>query len=235
MKKILICLSMILIVLSAFTASVNAEDYDKEFEYDVTFTADGTIVSDYDPSDAKFNDIEPGDNMKITFNLKNEYNKAIDWYMYNTSEAFESNTAKNASYEYQLTYSGMSDDIYNSETVGGDNKQGIEEATSNLEEYFLLDQGFAKGKQESVTLIVKVDGETSINNYQNAMSDVVLRFAVEIPPEPKEEHVHKVVYIPYTGDTTNLTFYIIAEVIALILLLAVLVAYYCYRRKQREA
>lgn len=236
MKKILICLTLIIFCFSSMTKAVSAEEYDKEYEYDVVFKADGTIESTFDPADHdEFNNIQPGDNLKITFNLKNEYNQAIDWYMYNTSEAFEENVGKNASYSYQLTYTGMSDAIYDSNVVGGDNADGFEEATAELEDYFLLHEGFAPGETQSVTLIAAVDGETSWNNYQTSFSNIKFQFAVEVPPEQTERHVDRIVYIPYTGDTINLTFYIIAEILALLLLVAVLVAYYTYRRKQREA
>ncbi len=239
MKKILIYFSLILICFSAFTSKVKAEgeEYDKEFEFDVVFTKEGKIESTFTEEDASlFDDIQPGDNLKVTFNLKNEYKKAIDWYMLNISDAFDK--GENAGYEYILSYSipvGDENEIYNSSVVGGDDSDGLAEATENLDQYFLLQEGFGKGEEQTVTLVMTVDGETSRKDYQTAAAKIRFQFAVEVPPDADPSHKERYIYIPYTGDEINLTFYIVSEILALILLLAVLVAYYCYRRKQREA
>ncbi len=237
MKKYLICLSIILISFSIFTVSVKAEDEElKVFDFDVTFTSEGEIVSTYtDQANSLFDNIQPGDELMVNFVFHNDYKDPIDWYMKNMSEAFEQNKGTNAGYEYVLTYSGLTDDIYNSSAVGGDTNSGYDEATKDLDEYFLLQSGFAKGEQQTLSLKMIVDGETSWNVYQSSNSNIQFQFAVEIPPENEEIHKHKIVYIPYTGDTSNITLYVIVEILSLILLLAVLVAYYCYRRKQREA
>ena len=62
-------------------------------------------------------------------------------------------------------------------------------------------------------------------------------FAIEVIPEPenKEEHIKKIIYIPYTGDDFDLSYYMIAELVALLLMAAVVYAYYRYRRKQEGA
>ena len=255
MKKLFICLTLIIICLPSFAAKINAQEveeegFDKSYVYEVTFTKDGKIETDFDGAaegEFTFDNIQPGDNVKVTFHLNNEYGKPIAWYMWNASDAFEKTFGKNAGYEYELTYSKPITDsisgestniIFSSDVVGGDEKaggkEGLEEATEDLDEYFLLQEGFAKGEVQSVVLVMRVDGETSWNIYQNAASDIKFQFAVELPPE-KEVPVERVEYIPYTGDSVNLTFYVISEILALILFLAVLAAYYVYRRKQREA
>ena len=245
MKKVLLFLSVLFLLIPGVARNVSAEDsYDYDLSYDVVFTADEKIIY-RDPATGKettditkdLPDMLPGDSMKVTFNLKNEYPRAVDWYMYNNSEAFEqlSKNASDAAYDYELTYTAKADPLYSSDVVGGDTMMGINEATDVLKDYFLLQDSFAKGRNESVTLVLSFDGETQINSYQLALGKVKFRFAVEIPPESTEKHEHKIIYIPYTGDSSNMNVYIIAEAASLLLLGAALYAYYRYLKKQREA
>lgn len=244
MKKLLVCLSLLLLLIPGIKKNVYAEDgYDYDLSYDVVFTKDQDLI--YRDSEGnqlnsfsdELPDMLPGDSMRITFNLKNEYGKAVDYYMYNNSEAFETLTAnaKNAAYDYELNYSGKSAPLYSSDVVGGDEMQGIEEATDALKEYFLLQDSFSKGRNESVSLVLTLDGETQVNTYQDALGNVKFQFAVEIPPEPTERHEERVIYIPNTGDSINMNVYIIAEALSLILLGIALYSYYRYLKKQREA
>ena len=220
MKKFLICLSLVLLLIPGIRKNVYAEEeYDYDLSYDVVFTSEQKLVY-RDSAGNEFKSFEdslpnmlPGDSMKVTFNLKNEYNKAVDYYMYNNSEAFETLTAnaKNAAYDYELTYSGKSAPLYSSDVVGGDEMQGIEEATDALKDYFLLQDGFANGRTETVSLVLTLDGETQVNSYQDALGNVKFSFAVEVPPEPTEKHEERIIYIPNTGDSINMNVYIIAE------------------------
>lgn len=244
MKKFLICLSLVLLLIPGIRKNVYAEEeYDYDLSYDVVFTSEQKLVY-RDSAGNEFKSFEdslpnmlPGDSMKVTFNLKNEYNKAVDYYMYNNSEAFETLTAnaKNAAYDYELTYSGKSAPLYSSDVVGGDEMQGIEEATDALKDYFLLQDGFANGRTETVSLVLTLDGETQVNSYQDALGNVKFSFAVEVPPEPTEKHEERIIYIPNTGDSINMNVYIIAEVLSLILLAIALYTYYRYLKNQRGA
>lgn len=244
MKKLMIYLSLLLLVLPGYAKNIHAEEpFDYDIKYDVVFTADekieyrneeGNVVTDLAED---LPDMLPGDSMRLTFNIKNEYKSSVDWYMYNNSEAFEtlSAIAADAAYDYELTYTGKSAPLYSSDIVGGDEMTGIEEATDALKEYFLLHQGFSKGQNESVTLELTLDGETQVNTYQDALGKVKFRFAVEIPPEPTKKREEKIIYIPDTGDHLNVNFYIIAEALSLILLAVALYAYYRYLRNEKGA
>ncbi len=244
MKKILVCLSLLLLLIPGFSKKVYAEEeYDYDLTYYVVFTADqqliykdsaGNVLTEYN---FELPGMLPGDTMRLTFKLQNEYSKAVDYYMYNNSAAFEtlSVKAENAAYDYNLTYSGKEAPIYSSDLVGGDEMQGFEEATDALKEYFLLQNGFSKGREESVSLVVTLDGETQVNAYQDTFGDVKFKFAVEVPPEPTERHEERIIYIPNTGDSNNMNIYIIAEVLSLILLGAALYSYYRYLKNKREA
>jgi len=266
MKKILICLVLVLVGLSASPVMINAEDsFDSDETYEVVFTKDNTIIYRYNGEEVSeeelalnLADIQPDDSIRRVYTLKNESTETIDWYMKNTSDAFENPgdqtmddgvISKGAVYEYTLTYSNYvpAEDgktIYSSNVVGGmkmdeesinNIPQGIEEATEGLEDYFLLQEGFTSSDSEHVTLTLVIDGVSSEFVYQGSDANVAVKFAVVIPPKSTERHEERVIYIPYTGDTMNLNFYIIGEFLSLILLAVVLYAYYRYLKRQREA
>ncbi|MBQ6126498.1 MAG: hypothetical protein IJI77_05725 [Erysipelotrichaceae bacterium] len=276
MKKLLICLSLILLGLSVFPVTVKAENYDPEGDYnfddefDVVFTQDHKIVYYIyvtvdgvktrvlaEEADLSLNlsNVQPGDSLRRIYHLKNESSETIDWYLSNTSKAFEDlEVAKNASYEYQLYYDAYqyTDDegtvhqdpvIYSNTVVGGMKTQnrddvapeGIKEATYGLEGFFLIHEGFTPSDSEDLELTLVIDGLSSELVYQDAEADVAVQFGVVIPPKSTERHEERIVYIPYTGDTLNVNFYLIAELLSLILLAVILFAYYRYLKKQREA
>ena len=273
MKKILICLSLILIALSVFPNTVAAEE-DVE-EYDVVFdgerifyylyTDDGKIMLESeDELKLDLSDFQPNDSIKRIYHLVNESSDAVDWYMHNvTADIFEdtkaeaedsdgsakaSKVAQDATYTYNLTYSAYAPaedgkTIYYSNVVGGellgdhvDNvPKGIMEATEGLEGYFLLHEGYGSGDAETVEMSLLIDGVSSAFVYQNTDANVKIGFGVVVPPSPINKHEEKIIYIPYTGDTININFYIIAEVLSLLLLAIVLYAYYRYLKRQKEA
>ena len=270
MKKILVCLSLILIALSVFPNTLSAEEDVKE--YDVVFDGEKIVYYLYTPEGKvlieneqdlilDLSDFQPDDSIKRIYHLVNNSSDAIDWYMYNISEdIFEDSDdssggsddtpriAQDATYTYSLTYSAYAPaqdgkTIYSSNVVGGelvgesvDNvPKGIEEATEGLEGYFLLHEGYGTGDDEKVELSLQIDGVSSAFVYQGTDANVVVGFGVVVPPSPINKHEEKIVYIPYTGDTLNLNFYIIAEVLSLILLAIVLYAYYRYLKRQKEA
>jgi len=245
MKRFSACLMIMFLLLSAGGKRIMAEDaYDYDLAYDVVFTADekieyrdkdGNVLSDYA---SQLPDMVPGDSLRLSFTLKNEYKKAIDWYMFNNSQAFETGSQdgpSDAAYDYDLTYTAKEGPLYSSDVVGGDEMSGIEEATDALKDYFLLHKSFGKSASETVTLVLSFDGETQINTYQEALANVQFRFAVEIPPDPEQREEQKIIYIPYTGDTGNMYLYMIMEVVSLILLGVVLYAYYRYLNRRKEA
>ncbi len=270
MKKILVCLSLILIALSVFPNTLSAEEDVKE--YDVVFDGEKIVYYLYSPEGKvlieneadlilDLSDFQPDDSIKRIYHLVNNSSDAIDWYMHNISEdIFEDSDdtsgssddtpriAQDATYSYSLTYSAYlpaadGKTIYSNNVVGGelvgesvDNvPKGIEEATEGLEGYFLLHEGYGTGDAEKVELSLLIDGVSSAFVYQGTNANVIVGFGVVVPPSPINKHEEKIVYIPYTGDTLNLNFYIIAEVLSLILLAIVLYAYYRYLKRQKEA
>ena len=134
------------------------------------------------------NQMQPGDSVKFEIELVNNYEKTTAFWMWNkVIKSFEQNSPANGgAYTYILTYTdpaGKTEDIFRSDTVGGEeisnNREGMREATSNLEDYFYL-YSLKKGQSGKVTLVVSLDGETQGNNYQNTLADIDFRFACEV-------------------------------------------------------
>ena len=182
------------------------------------------------------NQMQPGDSVKFEIELINKYEKTTDFWMWNkVIKSFEKNSPANGgAYTYILTYTGpngKTEDIFRSDTVGGEeisnNREGMREATSNLEDYFFL-YSLKKGESGKVTLVVKLDGETQGNNYQNTLADIDFRFACEIQKEkqennPKKNNPTPTRKIAKTGDDFNILPYAAALAGSGILLLLILV------------
>lgn len=178
-------------------------------EWYVTFTRNKKMETNFKSSDiAKLvSGMQPGDSSTLSIKLKNENNRATNWYMKNeTITSLEDDTvAEGGAYTYRLTYTnkaGKVNILYDSETVGGEknntNSEGLHEATDSLKDFFYLDT-LQSGDSGKVDLQVKLDGETQNNLYQNTMADVQFNFAVdEVNDDTTSRQVVK------TGDETNL-------------------------------
>lgn len=159
-------------------------------EWNVTFTAGNEMDSDYTVSD--FNSaaygMQPGDDMEIRLNIKNDNASAANWYMTNeVLQSLEETSGSNASggaYEYELAYTapdGTQEILFTSDTVGGEStgdRVGLRGATSGLEDYFYLDT-LEPGQRGFITLRVALDGETQGNDYQNTLASLQMNFAVD--------------------------------------------------------
>ena len=247
MKKIFIYLFIAVLSLGIVTSHISADEANPVYEgnFDVVYK-DGKISSpdfesEKDFVNDKLNGIIPGDDVKVTYNLRNDSNQSVDWYMDNKSIEFNNSNAQGAAYVYKVTYtphSGSVQVLFDSEDVGGDGGTQRDYATNELEDFFLLER-FGKGETGKVTLYLAVEGETQDNAYQVATSNLIVEFGVtpieEVTPEPKTEHVPRIVYIPNTGDTLNVQFYIVMEFIALLLMAIVVYLYYRYRKNQERA
>ena len=159
-------------------------------ERNVSFTKDNKLESDYAGSDLEsaVYGLQPGDDITITLNLKNENPAAANWYMTNeVLQSLEETTGSNASggaYEYELAYTdpnGVQEVLFTSDTVGGENngsRVGLKSATSGLEDYLYLDT-LNPGQRGVITLRVALDGETQGNDYQNTLARLQMNFAVD--------------------------------------------------------
>lgn len=246
MRKVLIYFSLLFLSMSCFSSKVLAEDEVYEF---TAYYEDGAehIVGNFDQQTVNdiLDSVEPGDSATINITIENRSSSTVDWYMENSSENFEDGKNLGGVYTYRLNYNSSSAnrEIYNSDKVGGlideadtDATIGIEGATEELNDDIILER-LAPNAKGVVTMYLALDGETLDNNYQSTEGQLSILFKLEVVPEAKPEEVHhsKIVYIPYTGDSINMNFYIFAELFALLLLAVVVFAYYMYCRRQGSA
>ena len=167
-------------------------------DWSVTFTDKQKMVSNFKTSDLndEVSRMQPGDRVILTMKIKNEDSNATDWYMTNkVLDSLEASTKADANGGYRLVYqnpAGQETVLFDSEKVGGENESlsraaarvGLEEATTALEDYFILDT-LKKGQSGIITLTVGLDGETQGNAYQDTLADLTMNFAVERRPSPE--------------------------------------------------
>lgn len=191
--------------LTAFCLAVppltaRAETYYGDDGWKVVFTSDKKMESTFNTKD--INDVvggmQPGDNVVITLDLKNEH-KAADWYMknevlYSLEDRSANKETGGGAYTYRLVYTdkdGKEDVLFDSDTVGGEGAaditsrmgEGLKGATNALKNYFYLDT-LKKGEGGRITLEVALDGETQGNDYQTTLADLEMNFAVEMRATP---------------------------------------------------
>ncbi|MBO5556851.1 MAG: hypothetical protein J5927_06665 [Oscillospiraceae bacterium] len=204
MKKRVFSLLLTLLLLASLGATAWAENGKV---WHVTFTSAAKMESDFKSSaiDEAIGAMEPGDSASFTVELANKHSKTTDWYMSNkvlkTLESTGYGIISGGAYSYRLVYvspTGAENVLFDSDKVGGEvqdaGRQGLQEATSNLEDYFYLDT-LTTGQKASVKLTVTLEGETQGNDYQNTRANIQLNFAVELRDTKQAVK---------TGDDTNL-------------------------------
>lgn len=199
------------LMLFGLALPVRAETFYGDSNWNVTFNANNEMVSSF--STANINDVvsgmQPGDNVIITLKLKSENATATDWYMqnevlYSLEDRSANKQTGGGAYTYRLVYtdtSGERNVLFDSDTVGGESGETVDEmlanmgeglrgATNALKDYFYLDTMY-NGQGGTITLEVALDGETQGNHYQDTLADLQMVFAVELrddlpvqPPRP---------------------------------------------------
>ena len=225
MKKIIKTMSIVLLLMLC-AVNTFAEEYTND---DYTVTYDGKdLSSNFSAEDiaALLADVQPGDSAEITFTLINKADKEVDWYMENSIQDIFKDAG--GGYDYSLTYTpnaGSERDLLD-QTVGGDNGS-LEDLNGNAREYFYLER-LGENKTSTVTLRIELDGETQLNTYQTTDGVIRVKFAVE---EVAEENPPTIIYVPNTGDNSNLWLYVGIEAMAFMMLIYVAYRYNRYRRE----
>lgn len=142
---------------------------------------------------ASVSQMEPGDTVTFSVNIKNDSEFITRWYMSNdvlSSLEDAQKVAENGGYSYILTYndpSGKTREIYSSTSVGGEKDteagEGLKEATNSLDKFFYLDK-LKPQESASVDLLVGLDGESQGNIYQDTLAKLMMNFAVEADSNP---------------------------------------------------
>lgn len=203
-------------------------------EWDVTFTSENTLDSNYTAANlsSKVHEMQPGDTVNLTLNLRNDNGAPANWYMSNTvlqSLEESGNAANGGAYEYELTYANPDngvDVLFTSDAVGGElsasDRVGLKNATEALEDYFYLDT-LEPGERAVVNLRVSLDGETQGNSYQDTLARLQLNFAVDPTTERTEIVTRPGLPVVQTGDhNDSLPFIIAAGASGLLLLVLAL-------------
>ncbi len=234
-----------LVLALPFTAM--AEHLKGSDDWSVTFTKEAKMVDTYS-SDEWADDIrqlQPGDDITFTVKLNHEHPTTCDWYMSNeVIKSLEEGVAQGSAYGYVLTYTGptgSSKTLYESDTVGGDDTDGLNDATNALDEFFFLDS-LAKDDSAHVDLKVSLDGETEGNAYFDTLAQLKMKFAVELndtPTTSSSSNPPTSSTTPSqprnpvkTGDDTNLFPFFVAMAVSGALLMAL--AVYSIRQRKRD-
>lgn len=219
MKKKILSLAMAVFMLVGASFSVQAEDYQGEDGWNVTFNGK-KIENSFTSSDidSAIYDLLPGDSIEIHLGLQNTSKKSADWYM--TNQVLQSledskSVAEGGAYTYVLTYVNPKGEdclLYSSESVGGEKDsaagEGLHEADDSLKDYFFLDSMEA-GKSGEIVLKVGLEGETQGNDYQNTLARMQMNFAVEPTVEGSNTTVtKKIIKTIKTGDNAQVMVFV---------------------------
>lgn len=235
MKKRILCLAIAVMMVAGTSMTASAEDYKGSKSWLANLTGE-KIESNFKTSEFTHEILQilPGDSIELEVAIQNSSEDQADWYMTNkVLQTLEDSqeSAQGGVYTYILTYrdsEGTVTEFYNSETVGAENCGnaliGLHQATESLEDYFFLDR-LDQGEKGTVNLIVKLDGETQGNGYQNTLARLAMNFAVEKVNGP---------VVIQTGDMTNQLLLFSGIALASGVLLFVLAAYRLKLRRYKK-
>lgn len=216
MRKFTLFVAAALVAACAalFCAPVQAHAETTTAGWTVTFGSDMKMTSDYAQQKASVDEalgnLLPGDTFIITVHLDNKSSLRTAWYMSsNAIKTLEQGSqASNGAYTYKLTYGG--EEIYSSNTVGGDESSGFMEISNATGEWFWLGYIDA-GKSNDVQIQMSLDGETQNNSYMSTVGKLAVSFAVEFNDgtgrrvvQEQQENTTTVQQgsdMPQTGDT----------------------------------
>ena len=175
MKKFIALLSCMLFILGSIGTVFADENTTTAGSCEFTGKE---MVSSFDSNKiaASVSQMEPGDSVTFSVDIKNNSSISTKWYMSNDVLKSLEDTqavAENGGYSYILTFvgpDGKEDTIYSSTSVGGEKEttagKGLNEATNSLDKFFYL-KTLEPGEGGSVKLLVGLDGESQGNIYQD--------------------------------------------------------------------
>lgn len=202
-----------------------------------TYTGDDITESGGTDLDKAIGNLEPGDDLTITFKYTNDSDETTYWYMEDeVVTALEETAGKpeNGGYTFRLTDSGPNGTttIFDSDKVGGEGSPapGLKAATDATDDWFFIHE-LAAHKSGKTKLYIALDGESQVNSYMNTNGKLRVNYAVEKQAPGKD----KIINGPRTGDTFNPLFAIIALTAALLAILLAVLSYFRDRKDGEEA
>lgn len=202
LKKMILTAVVALACSLAFAPAAFAES--SSVSWNVEFNADAQMVSDYDQDkiNSALRDMQPGDDLTLTVNIKNTNSRSTDWYMSSAikktlEETADRVDATGGAYTYKLSYDNR--ELFSSSTIGGTGStQGLKEITKGTETMFYL-ATLATGESGTVKLEMTLDGESQGNGYMVTDGELQLNFAVEYTDGGQTPDSTKAGF-PKTGD-----------------------------------
>lgn len=234
MKKIFSLLIGGLLLRGMLFLPAGAETFYGNDSWNVTFNG-SSMVSSFQSSDIDdvIYQMEPGDAAIIHITLKNTSRKTTHWYMINAilrSLEDSQTVAEGGAYGYTLTYTGPSGEMrafFDSDAVGGESiigsDEGLHQVPDALNDYFYVGE-LLPNQSGTITLGVRLDGETQGNAYQDTLAKLQMQFAVE-------ENT-AISTIPKTGDPSRILLFAVVMLVSGLFLLGIAIARW---RKKGEA
>ena len=158
--------------------------------WNVDFNSDKQMISDYDQSaiNRQIAMMQPGDDLSLDVSVRNGSSETTEWYMTSTAlkTLEEASAASGGAYSYTLSYNG--NEIYSSDTVGGDDSNGLKEVSDATGSWFYLGS-LASGQDGNVTIAMTLDGDSQGNSYMDTLGSLQVNFAVEDTTQPERRIV----------------------------------------------
>lgn len=235
--------TMVLLIVCIMSVLIAAEcSFAESKKYNGKAYFDGKAVKSTfktgEVADA-ISELQPGDDVTFRVKYTNRHKEETDWYLENevlqTLEKADAarkvpegtGTPENGGYTYELIHkdkNGKKQVLFSNSKVGGEAKpadmEGLEQATNALDDWFYL-QSLGYKESGELTLSIKFDGETEVNDYMDTNGGVMLRFGVEIKKHNKNSEEPEYKQKVKTGDYNMLALYAAMAMIGLILLIIV--------------
>ena len=232
-------LAMMIVMVAGSALCVCAESYDyTDVDYHCYFGQNHKMETNFTAKDFGriIRNLQPGDDVTIKVTYKNNAKEKTEWYMENTVEQTlektkaakkvkGTGTPENGGYTYELTNytnDGKKEVLFNNydQVIGGrekpmDDREGLEEATNALEDWFHI-QTLKSGQSGYLILKIAFEGETEVNDYMDTDGIVNMRFAVEIEPKTPNDNPPPRVN---TGDYTRITMWVAIMMASAVILL----------------
>ncbi len=184
-KKLLNIVLALTVVIAGFTGMSNTADAEEiGVKWNVNYDG-STISSNFSElyGDTTKDDISkamPGDTLYYEVEYGNGTDSAATFYMNaGVVESLEKgSTATGGAYSYTITNNGS--EIFNSNTVGGDNTTtvGLDQIDQGDSSYFSLGS-IEAGDSGVVRVTIVLDGNTQTNSYMEAVATLDIKFGAE--------------------------------------------------------
>lgn len=190
-----------------------------------------------------FDNMEPGESRDLSLTLTNADSNDTNFYM---SAEILKNIAeqgdKNAIYDFSIAKNGT---VFFDTVIGGSSsdKQNISIGSEYLQEdnTILLDT-LSKGQKDTITISLKLDGDSAENAYMNQSGKIQLVFSAGSPVTPSPGNVVNTIVRYVTGQGTVTTVNVNTGVqgamtpiiIALVLLAAAIIIIFAVFKKKRR-